>query len=216
MDPHAKWILLLPGVLLAAAPGCGPAPPPSAARPDVVIVLVDTLRADFLEPQGFERETTPALTLLAQESVLFEAAHSPAPWTLPSVVSILSGRHLAEHNVVTERTKLSTEIPTLGEILSGEGYRTASFHKNAFAGVKAGLTASVVMLIAGFFFCVVSGYLVGMIGSTNNPISGITLSTLIVAALLMVALGDSGQSGVIAELARPFRRRERRMEILCM
>src|SRR4029453_1301073 len=70
----------------------------------------------------------------------------------------------------------------------------------SFAGTKAGLTAAIVMLIAGFFFCVVSGYLVGMIGSTNNPISGITLSTLIVAALLMVALGVSGQSGVIAVL----------------
>jgi putative OPT family oligopeptide transporter len=70
----------------------------------------------------------------------------------------------------------------------------------SFAGAKAGLTAAVVMLIAGFFFCVVSGYLVGMIGSTNNPISGITLSTLIVAALLMVALGVSGQSGVVAVL----------------
>mgnify|MGYP003693603163 FL=1 len=70
----------------------------------------------------------------------------------------------------------------------------------SFAGVKAGLVAAIVMLIAGFFFCVVSGYLVGMIGSTNNPISGITLSTLIVAALLMVALGVSGQSGVIAVL----------------
>jgi len=70
----------------------------------------------------------------------------------------------------------------------------------SLAGVKAGLTAAIVMLIAGFFFCVVSGYLVGMIGSTNNPISGITLSTLIVAALLMVALGVSGASGVVAVL----------------
>ncbi len=70
----------------------------------------------------------------------------------------------------------------------------------SFAGVKAGLTAAIVMLIAGFFFCVVSGYLVGMIGSTNNPISGITLSTLIVAALLMVALKVSGESGVVAVL----------------
>src|SRR5438128_1955629 len=69
-----------------------------------------------------------------------------------------------------------------------------------FAGVKAGLTAAIVMLIAGFFFCTVSGYLVGMIGSTNNPISGITLSTLIVAALLMVALGVEGASGVVAVL----------------
>jgi putative OPT family oligopeptide transporter len=70
----------------------------------------------------------------------------------------------------------------------------------SFAGVTAGLTAAVVMLIAGFFFCTVSGYLVGMIGSSNNPISGLTLSTLIVAALLMVALGVSGTSGVIAVL----------------
>jgi putative OPT family oligopeptide transporter len=66
--------------------------------------------------------------------------------------------------------------------------------------VTAGLTAAVVMLVAGFFFCTVSGYLVGMIGSSNNPISGLTLSTLIVAALLMVALGVSGTSGVIAVL----------------
>src|SRR5262245_371405 len=76
----------------------------------------------------------------------------------------------------------------------------------SLAGTKAGVTAAIVMLIAGFFFCVVSGYLVGMIGSTNNPISGITLSTLIVAALLMVALGVSGDNaeqrtkGVIAVL----------------
>ena len=70
----------------------------------------------------------------------------------------------------------------------------------SLSDTKAGLVAAVVMLIAGFFFCVVSGYLVGMIGSTNNPISGITLSTLIVAALLMVSLGVSGTKGVIAVL----------------
>src|SRR5262245_10063965 len=70
----------------------------------------------------------------------------------------------------------------------------------SLSDAKAGMTAAIVMLIAGFFFCVVSGYLVGMIGSTNNPISGITLSTLIVAALLMVSLGVSGTKGVIAVL----------------
>jgi putative OPT family oligopeptide transporter len=75
----------------------------------------------------------------------------------------------------------------------------AAFYMS-LAGTKAGMIAAIVMLVAGFFFCVVSGYLVGMIGSTNNPISGITLSTLIVAALLMVSLGVSGTSGVIAVL----------------
>ena len=56
------------------------------------------------------------------------------------------------------------------------------------------------MLIVGFFFATVSGNLVGMIGSSNNPISGLTLSTLIIAALLMVALGVRGPSGVAVVL----------------
>ncbi len=60
--------------------------------------------------------------------------------------------------------------------------------------------AAVVMLIVGFFFATVSGSLVGMIGSSNNPVSGLTLSTLIIAALLMVSLGVSGTSGVAAVL----------------
>lgn len=64
----------------------------------------------------------------------------------------------------------------------------------------AAFVATVVMIVAGFFFAAVSGYLVGIIGSSNNPISGLTLSTLIVAALLMVALGMSGKQGVAAVL----------------
>jgi putative OPT family oligopeptide transporter len=60
--------------------------------------------------------------------------------------------------------------------------------------------AAVVMLIVGFFFATVSGSLVGMIGSSNNPVSGLTLSTLLIAALLMVSLGVSGPSGVAAVL----------------
>ncbi len=66
--------------------------------------------------------------------------------------------------------------------------------------VLGGVVAAVVMLVAGFFFATVSGYLVGLIGSSNNPISGLTLSTLITAALLMVAFGVSGTGGVAAVL----------------
>src|SRR5947208_7570390 len=62
------------------------------------------------------------------------------------------------------------------------------------------ILAAVVMLIVGFFFATVSGSLVGMIGSSNNPISGLTLSTLIIAALLMVSLGVSGAQGVTVVL----------------
>jgi putative OPT family oligopeptide transporter len=67
--------------------------------------------------------------------------------------------------------------------------------------VMAGaVVAALVMVILGFFFAAVSGNLVGMIGSSNNPVSGLTLCTLVVAALLMVALGVSGSSGVAAVL----------------
>lgn len=66
--------------------------------------------------------------------------------------------------------------------------------------VTGGIAAALVMLIVGFFFATVSGYLVGVIGSSNNPISGLTLSTLVIAALLMVSLGVSGIAGVVAVL----------------
>ena len=70
-----------------------------------------------------------------------------------------------------------------------------------FTGMLGGGTvAALVMIILGFFFAAVSGNLVGMIGSSNNPISGLTLCTLIIAALLMVSIGVSGMSGVAAVL----------------
>jgi putative OPT family oligopeptide transporter len=70
-----------------------------------------------------------------------------------------------------------------------------------FAGIfSAAVVAAIVMIILGFFFAAVSGNLVGMIGSSNNPVSGLTLCTLVVAALLMVALGVKGPSGVAAVL----------------
>lgn len=66
--------------------------------------------------------------------------------------------------------------------------------------VAGGIVAAAAMLVLGFFFATVSGSLCGLIGSSNNPVSGLTLSTLIVAALLMVALGVSGIGGVAAVL----------------
>ncbi len=70
-----------------------------------------------------------------------------------------------------------------------------------FAGsILAAVVAATVMIVLGFFFAAVSGNLVGIIGSSNNPISGLTLSTLIIAALLMVAIGVKGMTGVAAVL----------------
>jgi len=113
-----------------------------------------------------------------------------------AVRELSAGESAAAKSVRTERYMASKTV----FILIGITFIAMAALYISFAGTKAGIIAAIVMLIAGFFFCVVSGYLVGMIGSTNNPISGITLSTLIVAALLMVALGVSGSNGVIAVL----------------
>ena len=75
------------------------------------------------------------------------------------------------------------------------------FVYNIFSqNMASAVLAAVVMAIAGFFFAAVSGNLVGTIGSSNNPISGLTLSTLIIAALLMVLVGATGTTGVAAVL----------------
>jgi putative OPT family oligopeptide transporter len=66
--------------------------------------------------------------------------------------------------------------------------------------LSGSLVAAAIMIVVGFFFAAVSGNLVGMIGSSNNPVSGLTLCTLVIAALLMVALGVSGTGGVAAVL----------------
>ncbi len=130
----------LAALLLFAA--CGGDRVPAGERdqpPDVVLFLVDTLRADWTEPGGFDGPTTPHMRALAEEAVVFEQAHSPAPWTLPSVVSIFTGRHLPEHNVSREAFRLSASVPTITELLAQYGYRTASYYRNPFAGPLSGL-----------------------------------------------------------------------------
>ena len=86
-------------------------------------------------------------------------------------------------------------------VLMGLTFVLMVFVYNTFSkSLGSAVVAAIVMAIAGFFFAAVSGNLVGTIGSSNNPISGLTLSTLIIAALLMVVVGATGTSGVAAVL----------------
>jgi putative OPT family oligopeptide transporter len=102
------------------------------------------------------------------------------------------------HDVIRTEKDLSLKLVLL--ILLGVGVATFLLYYYFSNDLVAAIVATIVMLIAGFFFAAVSGYLVGLIGSSNNPISGLTISTLIVAAVLMVALGVKGTSGVTAVL----------------
>ncbi|MBI2428752.1 MAG: oligopeptide transporter, OPT family [Ignavibacteriales bacterium] len=114
--------------------------------------------------------------------------------------SIGDVKKAATGGAVTDRVEMDLSI---SKVFAGIGIAAilTFFLYNHFAqDIVAALTATVVMVIAGFFFAAVSGYLVGLIGSSNNPISGLTLSTVIVAAILMVALGQTGITGVAAVL----------------
>lgn len=114
--------------------------------------------------------------------------------------SIGDVKKAATGEVTTIRTEQDIKFNWIMIGILGTAVLTFFIYNHFAQDIFAALVATVVMIIAGFFFAAVSGYLVGTIGSSNNPISGLTLSTLLIAALLMVALGMSGQAGVAAVL----------------
>ena len=106
----------------------------------VIIYLVDTLRADRLGVYGYtERPTSPVIDALAAESVVFDNAYAPAPWTVPSVTSLLTSTFPCEHGVLSERNVLSPDLKTLAEHLGQIGYFSLSLYENLFLGPMLGL-----------------------------------------------------------------------------
>jgi len=116
--------------------------------PNVVICVVDTLRPDYLGVYGHDKPTSPAIDALAVESVVFEHAYSPAPWTLPAVVSLLIGTFPCEHLVLVDGQKIASEQQPLAERLSAAGFRTAAFISNPYAGKMTGLDRGVEKTVA--------------------------------------------------------------------
>ena len=103
-------------------------PEPSADAPNVIVIVVDTLRADHLSAYGYERDTSPFIDSLAQDGVKFNAAISPSSWTQPSHASMLTGRYTYEHQAETK--PLDDRFTTIGEALQSQGYRTGAFSAN--------------------------------------------------------------------------------------
>jgi len=130
--------------------GCGrDRPTPGATRgsnPSVILIVIDTLRADYLGAYGFDGPISPELDTLAVESVLFERCTSQAPWTTPSVAAMMTSLYPEAHGVLlgpddprTQQAWLdrwARAIPdsttTLAEALRDRGYRTAAFVANPF------------------------------------------------------------------------------------
>lgn len=131
LRPH--HLLLLAPCLLGS---CGESPP---APPNVILLSLDTLRADHLGCYGDERGLTPNLDRLAEESTLFVGSRSTAPWTVPSHASMFTGLYPFEHGAHTgpiqrggeNVSPLAPEHRTLAELLAEDGYATAGFVANA-------------------------------------------------------------------------------------
>jgi len=104
-------------------------PASSAEAPNILLIVWDTVRADRLITYGYRRNTTPNLSRLAEEGVLFEYAIAPSPWTLPSHASFFTG-HWAEEFAPAFSQPLEPYYPTLAEALKARGYRTAGFVAN--------------------------------------------------------------------------------------
>jgi len=105
--------------LLACGGSQGPAPR------HVVLIVVDTLRADHLSTYGYRRPTSPELDKLAAEGVVFERAVSQGAWTIPSMVSMLTGAYIAD-----ELIGIPAESPTLAQVFQEAGFATAAFINN--------------------------------------------------------------------------------------
>lgn len=110
----------------------------ASQKPDIVLVVVDTLRADHLGVYGHTRPTSPFMDQLASEGTWFHRAYAASGWTLPSMATLLSGLHAYQHQVgrmafrENEFGKLDDGVTTVAESLKGQGYSTAAVVNNTF------------------------------------------------------------------------------------
>lgn len=127
----------------AQAPAEGPITP--GPTPNIVFMMIDTLRADYLGAYGNHRQSTPTLDSIATEGVTFERAIAPAPWTQPSIASLFCSVYPGVHQVLDYRQALnstfkgepkvavfSDRFDTLAESLKARGYATAGFVANPY------------------------------------------------------------------------------------
>jgi len=105
------------------------------AQPDILLIVLDTLRADRLSCYGYPRETSLHIDAFAESSVLFERAISPAQWTIPVHASLFTGEYPTTHMTHQIYDKHNKDQITLAELLHREGYLTVGFCDNPLLGV---------------------------------------------------------------------------------
>ena len=138
--------------MLAPLSGCGreaaggrEEPAEAAAPRNVIVIVVDALRADRVGTYGYERDTTPRIDRFAERSLVFTRAYSAASWTLPSVGSLMTSVYPSVHGLLRPPTSadqhtLPEEFLTLAESLRSHGFRTASITSQPWISKETGLT----------------------------------------------------------------------------
>lgn len=143
------WLTLVAGVL-GACSGGGSANPPR--KPNVVLVVIDTLRADRLSFYGCARENAPFLAGLASKSLVYDRALAPGAWTVPSTASLMTSTYPSQHGVVDgfdfgasdeeladdQVNKIPSVVETMPEMMRALGYRTYGVSANVLVGFEMG------------------------------------------------------------------------------
>lgn len=125
-------ILLAAGALVAVS--CGGAP----RRLNILLVVIDTMRADHLGCYGYDRDTSPAIDRIAAEGVRYDNAYTSAPWTLPAFASLMTSTRPWEHGAVNDYLAPRRDLPTLARLLRSAGYETAAFVSHIYTSSTYG------------------------------------------------------------------------------
>src|SRR5262245_43250102 len=115
-------------------------PPASPGAPNIVLVVLDTVRAGNVSGYGYGRPTSPELDSLAAEGALFLDATSPSTWSLPSHASLFTGVYPSSHGAHGEHYYLDGRYPTLAQVLERRGYQTFCITANPWISDGLGLT----------------------------------------------------------------------------
>jgi arylsulfatase A-like enzyme len=130
-----RWV---GGLLLASSLALLVATTRDGRRPSILLISIDTLRADHLGCYGYPRATSPFIDSVAAEGTLFENAMVPLPATDPSHASLLTGLHPLRHGVLTNAMRLAFEAETMAEVLAAQGYHTMGATAVAHLGREYG------------------------------------------------------------------------------
>lgn len=127
-----RFGFFLVGIVASLPWSCSPPRLDPDEPPNILLVTVDTLRADHTTPYGYERQTTPHIQRrMADRGAVLEHAYAPAPWTLPSMSALFAGRYPNE--LVGESLTgfgIPSDVTPLAERLAAAGYATAAFNAN--------------------------------------------------------------------------------------